>query len=67
VWVSFAQDGALLVSDDVGGVIWRVVAPGAKPSPAIAPIPTRAIPPEPKMPDHFNVKRDENSDLTKPQ
>lgn len=67
VWVNFAQDGALLVSDDVGGVIWRVVAPGAKPAPAIVPIPTRAVPPEPKMPDHFNVKRDENSDLTKPQ
>jgi hypothetical protein len=25
--VAFAKDGALLVSDDVGGVIWRVVAP----------------------------------------
>jgi hypothetical protein len=28
-WVAFAKDGALLVSDDVGGVIWRVTAPGA--------------------------------------
>ncbi len=25
--VTFAQDGALLVSDDVGGVIWRVAGP----------------------------------------
>lgn len=65
VWVTFAGDGALLVSDDVGGVIWRVVAPGAKPAPAIVPIPTREAPPEPKMPDHFNVKPDANSDLTK--
>ena len=40
-WVGFARDGALLVSDDVGGVIWRVVAPGAKPAAAIVPIPTR--------------------------
>jgi glucose/arabinose dehydrogenase len=34
-WVAWAKDGALLVSDDTGGVIWRVVAPGAKPSAAI--------------------------------
>ena len=66
VWVTFARDGALLVSDDVGGVIWRVVAPGARPAPAIVPIPTRAVPPEPKMPEHLNVKRDDSSDLTKP-
>jgi glucose/arabinose dehydrogenase len=36
-WLAFAKDGALLVSDDVGGVIWRVVSPGARPSAAIAP------------------------------
>lgn len=34
-WVTFAADGALLVSDDTGGVIWRVVAPGAAPAPAV--------------------------------
>jgi len=67
VWVTFAQDGALLVSDDVGGVIWRVVAPGAKPAPAIVAMPTHEAPPEPKMPDHFTVKRDDTSDLTKQQ
>jgi glucose/arabinose dehydrogenase len=67
VWVAFAHDGALLVSDDVGGVIWRVTAPGAKPAPAIVPIPTRQAPPEPKMPDHFNVKQDPNSTLTQQQ
>jgi glucose/arabinose dehydrogenase len=65
VWVAFAHDGALLVSDDVGGVIWRVTAPGAKPASAIVPIPTRQAPPEPKMPDHFNVKQDTTSALTK--
>ena len=67
VWVTFARDGALLVSDDVGGVIWRVAAPGAKPAPTIVPLPTRQVPPEPKMPEHFNVKRDDSSNLTKPQ
>ena len=40
-WVDWAKDGALLVSDDVGGVIWRVVSPGAKPSAAIRPIATQ--------------------------
>ncbi|HUQ13895.1 MAG TPA: sorbosone dehydrogenase family protein, partial [Novosphingobium sp.] len=34
-WLGWAKDGALLVSDDVGGVIWRVVSPGARPSAAI--------------------------------
>ncbi|MET0180829.1 MAG: sorbosone dehydrogenase family protein, partial [Novosphingobium sp.] len=37
-WVAWAKDGALLVSDDTGGVIWRVVAPGAEPSAAITPL-----------------------------
>jgi glucose/arabinose dehydrogenase len=34
-WVAWAKDGALLVSDDTAGVIWRVVAPGAEPGKAI--------------------------------
>jgi glucose/arabinose dehydrogenase len=66
-WVAFARDGALLVSDDVGGVIWRVVAPGAKPAAAIAEIPATVAPPEPKMPEHFTIKKDDNSDLVKSQ
>ncbi|WP_394659207.1 PQQ-dependent sugar dehydrogenase [uncultured Novosphingobium sp.] len=32
VWLAFDKGGALLVSDDTGGVIWRVIAPGAAPS-----------------------------------
>ena len=32
------QDGALLVSDDTAGIIWRVTAPGAEPAAAIAPL-----------------------------
>ncbi len=34
-WAEWAGDGALLVSDDTAGIIWRVVAPGAEPGPAI--------------------------------
>lgn len=34
-WVEWAGDGSLLVSDDTAGIIWRVVAPGAKPAAAI--------------------------------
>ena len=43
VWVTFANDGALLVSDDTGGAIWRVVAPGAKPSAAIAAVKSTSV------------------------
>jgi glucose/arabinose dehydrogenase len=35
-WVEWGGDGSLLVSDDTAGIIWRVVATGAKPAPAIA-------------------------------
>ncbi len=37
-WLAWAKDGALLVSDDTGGVIWRVVSPGARPSTPIEPV-----------------------------
>lgn len=42
-WVAWARDGALLVSDDTAGIIWRVTAPGAAPSPAIAPVKSTSI------------------------
>ena len=32
VWLGWDHAGGLLVSDDTGGVIWRLVAPGATPS-----------------------------------
>lgn len=35
-WVSWAKDGALLVSDDTAGIVWRVRSPSAAPAPAIA-------------------------------
>ncbi|MEO0031398.1 MAG: hypothetical protein RIS94_1156 [Pseudomonadota bacterium] len=66
-WVAFARDGALLVSDDTGGVIWRVVAPGAKPAAAITPIASRPLPPKPTGTPKFRISKDDTSDLTKPQ
>ena len=33
-WVAWDRTGALLVSDDTAGIIWRVTAPGATPAPA---------------------------------
>ena len=45
-WVAFAKDGALLVSDDTGGIIWRVTAPGAAPAAAIVPVVSQRIPPQ---------------------
>lgn len=35
-WVEWAGDGALLVSDDTAGIIWRVRSPSAGPAPGIA-------------------------------
>ncbi|WP_374530052.1 sorbosone dehydrogenase family protein [Novosphingobium sp.] len=45
-WVAFAKDGALLVSDDTAGIVWRVTAPGAKPSAPIKPVVTEHMPPQ---------------------
>ena len=45
-WVAFAKDGALLVSDDTGGIIWRVTAPGAKPAAGIVPVESARILPQ---------------------
>ncbi|MCT2557854.1 PQQ-dependent sugar dehydrogenase [Tsuneonella sp. YG55] len=44
-WVAFAKDGALLVTDDTAGIVWRVTAPGAAPSPAIERVTGRRLPP----------------------
>ncbi|MGX7951215.1 PQQ-dependent sugar dehydrogenase [Tsuneonella sp. HG249] len=45
-WVAFAKDGALLVTDDTAGIVWRVTAPGAAPSPAIERITGARLPPQ---------------------
>lgn len=39
-WVAFAKDGALLVTDDTAGIVWRVINPAAAPAAAIAPVVT---------------------------
>ena len=44
VWLGWAKDGALLVSDDTAGIIWRVIAPGAAPAPAPRPVTTGHMP-----------------------
>jgi glucose/arabinose dehydrogenase len=45
-WVSFAHDGALLVSDDTAGIVWRVIAPNAAPASAVKPVVTARMPPQ---------------------
>ena len=45
-WVAWARDGALLVSDDTAGVIWRVIAPGAAPAPMPTPVIATHLPPQ---------------------
>ncbi|MEO9492412.1 MAG: hypothetical protein ABJG26_12400, partial [Marinomonas sp.] len=44
-WVEWAGDGALLMSDDTAGIIWRVVATGAAPGAGITPLETGSLPP----------------------
>ena len=45
-WVEWAEDGALLVSDDTAGIIWRVASPGADPAPAIVRPERRSLRPQ---------------------
>ena len=45
-WVTFANDGALLVSDDTAGIIWRVVAPDAEPAPEMVREEVESLPPQ---------------------
>ncbi|WP_156839745.1 PQQ-dependent sugar dehydrogenase [Novosphingobium aquimarinum] len=44
-WLAWDKTGALLVSDDTSGVIWRVEAPGAAPSAAPKPVDTESLKP----------------------
>ncbi len=44
-WVEWGGDGSLLVSDDTAGIIWRVVAPGAGPAPALTRRESTSLPP----------------------
>ncbi len=44
-WVAWDQAGALLVSDDTAGIIWRVRAPGAEPAAAPPKVQSTPLPP----------------------
>jgi glucose/arabinose dehydrogenase len=45
-WVAWDKTGALLVSDDTAGIIWRVTSPGAKPAAAPVPTASASLPPQ---------------------
>ena len=45
-WVEWDKTGALLVSDDTGGIVWRVIAPAAAPNPARQTVVSDALPPK---------------------
>lgn len=45
VWLAWDKAGALLVSDDTAGVIWRVLSPGAQPSSAPPAVKSTPLPP----------------------
>jgi YD repeat-containing protein len=46
VWLAWDKAGALLVSDDTAGIVWRVLDPGAKPSTGPKPVVTARMPPQ---------------------
>jgi Glucose/sorbosone dehydrogenases len=45
-WLAWDKTGALLVSDDTAGIIWRVLDPAAKPAAAIRPVETDHLKPQ---------------------
>jgi glucose/arabinose dehydrogenase len=55
-WVAWAKDGALLISDDTAGIIWRVIAPGAAPVPAHKEVTTGRMPPRRSLSDDPNAQ-----------
>ena len=50
-WAEWAGDGALLISDDTAGIIWRVAAPGAAPGAGIARVKSERLPPARELRD----------------
>lgn len=48
-WLTWAKDGALLVSDDTAGIIWRVIKPGAAPDSAIEQLKGPPLPPQKEL------------------
>ena len=45
-WLTFDRTGALLVSDDTAGIIWRLIAPAAAPVAGVKPVVTGHMPPQ---------------------
>lgn len=45
-WLAWDKTGALLVSDDTAGIVWRVEAPGAAPAAPVMPVKTAHMPPQ---------------------
>ncbi|WP_309752868.1 PQQ-dependent sugar dehydrogenase [Novosphingobium sp.] len=50
-WLAWGKDGALLVSDDTAGIVWRVIDPAAAPAAAIKPVVTGRLPPQRSLND----------------
>jgi len=50
-WVEWDRTGALLVSDDTAGIIWRVTAPGAEGAAAIERVQSERLPPRRQLVD----------------
>ena len=50
-WLAWDKSGALLVSDDTAGIIWRVEAPDAEPSVAVEPVVTEPLRPVRELKD----------------
>lgn len=45
-WLTFDRTGALLVSDDTAGIIWRLISPAAAPVAGVKPVVTGHMPPQ---------------------
>jgi YD repeat-containing protein len=56
VWLAWDKAGALLVSDDTGGIVWRLVAPGAASSAGPRPVVTKHMEPEKELVDPTRPK-----------
>jgi glucose/arabinose dehydrogenase len=54
-WVAFDKTGALLVSDDTAGIIWRVIAPGAAASAGPKAVVTAPMPPQRELTSNPNA------------
>ena len=55
-WLAWDKSGALLVSDDTAGVIWRVWAPGATPSQAPSKVETEHLKPLTEIKDPTQLR-----------